>query len=298
MRVLEDWRERLLRLDEHWHRSFSWKVRWRMAHDRNPLLTTVQDKYLVKMYARERGVQAVANLHVTEDPEDIPFDALPAEYFIKASHGCGWNIAAIDGALYRFKDGGGFVGTDGRRLGREAIEFYRLSREAAVALCRDWLGRKYRRQEWAYQAMRPRILVEPAVAQRGGGIFKVYRLYTMAGHVRAIAPGGPLFALTDSDTRYFDRDWRVFRMTREKVTVADASLWRRPEPLAEMVAAAESLGRGLDFVRVDLYDTPEGIRLGEMTVYPYGGFPGKLSSCRAFNHWLGSQWTLPSPRSH
>ncbi|MDD5366887.1 MAG: ATP-grasp fold amidoligase family protein [Gallionellaceae bacterium] len=286
-RRLTLWRER-------WDRSFSWKVRWRLKHDRNPLLTTVQDKLRVKDYARARGVEPVETLYVTGAPESIPFDDLPERYFIKANHGCGWNIACIDGILYRYGDGRHFVDSNGGPARPEAVAEFRLSREECIALCKDWLGRKYLRKEWAYQGIQPAIVVEAAVAQRGGGIFRVYRLFTMAGTVRAIAVGGPLFALTDADNLFFDRDWQPFRLTRTEIPIDHESPRDRPDSLADLVAAAERLGRGLDFVRVDLYDTPEGVRLGEMTVYPYGGLPGKPSTCRVFNKWLGGQWVLPA----
>ena len=45
----------------------------------------------------------------------------------------------------------------------------------------------------------------------------------------------------------------------------------RPERYDDMVAIAEGIGRTLDFARVDLYDTPAGLVLGEITLCPMGG---------------------------
>jgi hypothetical protein len=59
-----------------------------------------------------------------------------------------------------------------------------------------------------------------------------------------------------------------------------------------MVAAARRLGRGVDFVRIDMYDTAAGCVLGEMTVYPQSGSRATPTSCVHFNRWLGSQWQL------
>jgi hypothetical protein len=42
----------------------------------------------------------------------------------------------------------------------------------------------------------------------------------------------------------------------------------RPKNLAAMIAAAETLGRGLDFVRADFYDTGDRIYFGELTMTP------------------------------
>jgi hypothetical protein len=35
-----------------------------------------------------------------------------------------------------------------------------------------------------------------------------------------------------------------------------------------MLEVAEALSRGMDFLRVDLFDLTQGIRFGEFTVYP------------------------------
>ena len=58
----------------------------------------------------------------------------------------------------------------------------------------------------------------------------------------------------------------------------------RPRHLQQMIAAAEVLGRGLDFIRADFYDTPDRAYLGELTTTPecgYGQFRPK-----EFDHYL------------
>lgn len=272
---------------------FAWKVRWRMQHDRNPLLITLQDKYAAKEYARRRGVAPVELLHVTDQPETLPFASLPADYFIKASHGCGWNIACLDGQLYQFVDGSRFVRADGTPARPAEIARYRISRADCIELGRRWLGKRYRRNEWAYQHIPPRLVVEAAVRQHGGGALREYKIFTMDGRVRAIKVAGLVFRRTDSDNLFFDADWQPFKLTRQRVRINTSELGRRPERLPELVAAAERLGEGLDFLRVDLYDTTQGVRLGELTVYPSAEKPGRPTSCPVFNKWLGDQWVLP-----
>lgn len=44
-----------------------------------------------------------------------------------------------------------------------------------------------------------------------------------------------------------------------------------PPHLAEMIEIAAELSRGFDFVRVDLYDTPNGVYFGEFTFTPSAG---------------------------
>jgi hypothetical protein len=45
----------------------------------------------------------------------------------------------------------------------------------------------------------------------------------------------------------------------------------RPPHLAEMIEIAGQLSRGFDYVRVDLYDTPQGVYFGEFTFTPNAG---------------------------
>src|SRR5512134_3795106 len=83
-------------------RDFSWKTRWRMKNDRNPLFVVVQDKYGVKEYAQQKGVRIAETYYVTDKPQTIPFDSLPANYFIKANHGSKWNIYCNDKVFYYY----------------------------------------------------------------------------------------------------------------------------------------------------------------------------------------------------
>jgi hypothetical protein len=59
-----------------------------------------------------------------------------------------------------------------------------------------------------------------------------------------------------------------------------------------MIALAERLSQGTDFVRVDLYSLPDRIVFGELTSYPAGGYspfyPGH------YNKIFGQPWTVPS----
>jgi hypothetical protein len=59
-----------------------------------------------------------------------------------------------------------------------------------------------------------------------------------------------------------------------------------------MIEVAQKLGTDIDFARIDLYDTTQGIILGEMTIYPEGGILNSPTSCPIFNKWLGNQWKL------
>jgi hypothetical protein len=270
--------------------DFSAKVRWRMAFDRNPLFVTLQDKYKVREYAESKGVRTARLFHATTNPDTIPFDNLPPNYLIKATHGCGWNILCFDSRLYLFGNGSELVNSDGTLLNTERAAERELSREKAVELCRHWLATKYSKREWAYRGIIPRIVVEELLEARDGEALKDYRMYTFHGSVKAINVGSAVFR-RNSENAFFDAHWNEQELTVYK-EVRPNPLPRKPDRLAEMVEIAQRLGEGMDFARVDLYDTTQGVVLGEITIYPEGGARTCPTHCPVFNKWLGDQWKL------
>ena len=58
-----------------------------------------------------------------------------------------------------------------------------------------------------------------------------------------------------------------------------------PSRFAEMIELSERLAEGFLNVRVDLYNTPDGIRFGEMTLYDQSGFIPEY--WEAFDRMLG-----------
>jgi len=259
-----------------------------MRHDRNPLLVTLQDKYRVRAYAESRQVATPELLHVTEEPESIPFDRLPNNYFIKANHGWGWNILCLKSRFYRYGNGKDFVKSNG--LFKKPMWGSRrvMNQHGVVEQCNVWLKSKHRPAEWAYHNIPEAILIEKLLEPNGAGDLKDYRMYTFNGKVRAINVGSAIYR-KQKENAFFDTDWNPIALTQYKEKLPD-SLPDKPKRLEEMIRAAERLGEGVDFVRVDLYDTTDGVILGEVTIYPDAGNPNTPTSCPVFNTWLGDQW--------
>ncbi len=61
-----------------------------------------------------------------------------------------------------------------------------------------------------------------------------------------------------------------------------------PSNLDEMLAVAENLAYGLDFVRVDLYSVHNRVYFGEMTHYPGNGF--ERFDPAWYDAYFGSFW--------
>lgn len=266
-------------------KDLSWKIRWRMKHDRNPLFIIVQDKYRVKEYAQEKGVKSAEVYYATDKPETIPFDSLPDSFFIKANHGCKWNILCKNRELFYYGDGEDFIG-------RKVTQKYKLTREECIEYCKSWLNSTYSKKEWAYQHIVPKIIVEETLENYDGGELVDYRCFTFHGKVKAIYLDSATYSINHQKV-FVDANWQPlqFKNTRELSPVVFPE---RPSNFQEVVEAAEKLGSELDFVRVDLYNTTKGVVVGEMSLYPMAGVSGSPTPDAKFNMWLGEQWKLPA----
>lgn len=260
-----------------------------MLHDRNPLFITLQDKYRVRQYAESKGVSTPELLYVTDRPESIPFESLPDSYFIKANHGWQWNILCFNSRYYRFGNGEELVNSDGTFINLEAAPKYEISKLGVIQQCNIWLKSKHRPKEWAYHHIPPAIIVERLLVPKDISHLRDYRMYTFDGKVKSISIGSAIYRKTKENI-FFDTEWKPIPLTRYKENLPNI-MPEKPESLGEMISAAERLGEDIDFVRIDLYDTEEGVVLGEVTIYPEGGSPSSPTICPVFNTWLGDQWS-------
>ncbi len=264
-------------------KDLAWKVRWRMKHDRNPLFIEIQDKYTVKAFAKERGVRTAELFYVTDQPETIPFDTFPENYFIRANHGCGWNILCKNGVTYFYKSGENLV--------NRQMPKYIISIDECIQLCKTWMNSRYSKSQWAYQHIKPLIMVEELLLPRVGKALIDYRCFTFNGKVKAINEDSPMHNMVEGV--YVDANWQKFELPKH-IEKPPVPFPKKPDTLDNIVAAAETLGHGIDFARIDIYDTTRGITLGEMTIYPWGGERNTPTTDPEFNQWLGDQWTLPT----
>ena len=73
--------------------TFNEKLWWLKIHYRNSLQTKCTDKYLVREYVAEKGLEGILTrlYGVYNTATEIPFDKLTSEVFIKCNHGSGSN---------------------------------------------------------------------------------------------------------------------------------------------------------------------------------------------------------------
>lgn len=254
IRLLYLWRHRKLP-DLGNPRSFNESVQWRKLHDRDARLPLFADKVRVKDIVADRigGEWVIPTYwHGTELPVRSDW-ATPV--VLKSRHGSNQYAFAFDAQA----------------------NWSALRRQA-----KSWMKREYGfwLDEWAYSQIPRGIIVEPFIGEEKT-LPVDYKFYVFGGRVEYVQ------VHLDRGGRHrwilFDRHWR-----RVSADTADHDP-SPPRTLVRMIEAAEELGRGFDFVRVDLYEVCGKPLFGEMTFYPGSGLdPFSPPSLDAM---IGAHWS-------
>jgi len=272
--------------------TFNEKVLHRMSVDRRPLLTTFADKVATRAYVTERvGDAYLARCHgVLTSGGDIPWSDLPRQFACKASHGSGGIVLVWEGAPRGPLPSDTYACTWERFL----VQPDDLVREDLARLCDRWLSLRFdycsgRFPEPAYRDVPPRIVLEELL-EADGALPRDYKFFVFDGRCAVVHVDRDRFGCHERDV--FTPDWDLIPVRYNYPRPAVPA--DRPSRLDEMLAVAEALGAGVDFVRVDLYVLGERIVVGELTGTPAAGMND--FSPAGFDWWLGAQWTLPDPR--
>ncbi len=225
--------------------GFNEKILHKILNDRRPLLTLFADKLRVRDFVRHTAPSlSLPGLYWWSARADaLPFRRLPRQFVLKANHGSGWNLIVRD---------------------KEDLQCSDVSRMA-----RKWLESDFTivGRERFYEPIRRAVFAEELLS--GGKAATLpddYKLFVFGGKVRIIQVDHDRFG-RHSQVLY-DRDWTLVPGT---VAAAQGSEIAPPGSLAQMIAAAEALSLGVDFVRVDLYDVEGHVYFGELTNSPNKG---------------------------
>jgi hypothetical protein len=243
-------------------RTFNEKIAYRKLYSDNNLFSTVEDKWRVREYVTDKASEDILPevYHVTEDPETIPFDALPEEFVIKPTH--------MASSILFVEEG-------------DSIE-----RDEVVERCQSWLDTTHNvmKEESWYWEITPRIIIEEYLKEDDGSIPSDFKFFVFHGQVEYIQVD--IDRYTDHKRRFYDRDWNPHEFKRGYPL---APTIPKPDTFETMIDIAESLGEEFDFIRVDLYElNGERVVLGEMTVGPASGV-GRFVP-EKYDFKFGSHW--------
>ena len=228
-------------------------VQWRKLHDRSLMRAQLTDKMQSKALVAERvgSDLAVPTLwHGTELPAEPP---APYPLVVKSNHGC--NQVRIV------------------RSRADWDEVRRIAPRWLESAYGSWLD------EWHYGAAERSLLVEPFIGPADGSLPLDYKVYVFGGRAEVVqlhVGRGEKHSWTQ-----YDREWRA---------LSDDPISADPPPnLAHMLAAAERLAAGHDFLRVDFYDVGGRLWFGEFCLFPGSGLDPFQPT--ALDSWLGACWS-------
>lgn len=249
--------------------TFNEKLQWLKLYNRNPLYTTLVDKYEVKDYVAKKigSEHIIPTLGVWNSADEIDFDSLPDKFVMKCTHDSGGLIICKDKSKLNI--------ASARKVLEKTLKrsYYSVSRE------------------WPYKNVKRRIIAEKFMQDEHSQILNDYKFFCFDGKVKV------LFIATDRgiDTRFdfFDTDFNHLDIVNGH-PMSDRKI-EKPATFDEMLAIAEKLSQGIPHVRVDLYEINGKVYFGELTFSHWGGtIPFEPE---VWDYKFGSWITLPQKRS-
>ena len=248
------------------------KLQWIKLYYRDPVMEQCADKYQVRSFIKERGLEHSLNelYAVYEKPEDIRLSDLPNEFVLKLSNGSGTNLICTDKSKL-----------DEQRVLEEFRHFYVQSGSSA--------GR-----EWVYRGAKPVIVAEKLLHDPNSyfGAPRDYKIFCFDGKPEYI-----ICVDGRKTEKYchvvYDTHWN-----KQNVRINDPFMDaddERPERLEDMISMAAILSKGFPHVRVDFYHIEGKIIFGEMTFFPWSGY--MKFEPDSFDFQLGKDFVLPE-RNH
>lgn len=242
---------------------------------RNPILGLCVDKYEVRKYIKEKGLENIlVNLYGLFDHSyDIDFDNLPNSFVLKTTDGGG----GLNVVLVKDKSG---------------IDFKYIQTEFKNWIDRFKVGAVPPGREWAYSQIKcSRIVAEELLINKDNPDAGVEDFKILCFH------GEPKYIIVDKDRyidhkrNFYDTEWNRVNVTTDHEQFEEP--YPRPKNFEKMLDIAKILSEDFPFVRVDLYNVDGKIYFGELTFYPWTGYVqftpdefdftlGKLMDCSSF----------------
>ena len=247
-------------------RTYTEKMQWEKIYDKNPIKTTLTDKYAVREWVEGKIGKdyLIPLIGVWDSFDNIDFDLLPKQFVLKTNHGTGTNLIVKD---------------------KNKINMRRAKR-----MFDDWMKTDYaftNSLQLHYRDIKRKIIAEKYLETNLGEL-QDYKFLCFDGK--------PCFCWVDlgrysKHTRtVFDMNWKLQPWTQASYGIANYDI-PMPKNFDMMIDIANILSKGFSHVRVDLYNIDGKIYFGEMTFTNGSGLDPIIP--KEYDKVLGDYWKLP-----
>ena len=230
---------------------FTEKLQYYKMRYKNPILGICVDKYEVRKYLRQKGLNNILNelFLVADSANDIDFSKLPDQFVLKTTDGGGGENVIIC-------------------TNKSIVNINELKKKLS-----GWKNKKNVNagREWAYtQSPKSRIIAERYLENKANPKAGIEDFKFLCFH------GTPRYVIIDKD-RYIGHKRNFYTIEKQRLNVeSDCKQFDEdyifPSNYNEMVDIARKLSEDFPFVRVDLYNVNGKIIFGELTFYPWSGY--------------------------
>jgi hypothetical protein len=255
------------RLNLETPQTYNEKLQWLKLYDRNPLYTTLVDKYRVKQWLADKfGEQyIIPTLAVYNSVEEIDLDKLPNQFVSKCNHDSGSVVICRD---------------------KSSFDLEAAKRELDEALKKNFY---WEAREWPYKNVKSRIIAEQYMNNDGQELDD-YKVHNFNGEPKVVLVCSDRYKKSGLAEDFYSCEWEHLDISRPGIRHS-AEVQEKPAELDEMLDLAKKLSVGIPFVRTDFYIINHQVYFGEMTFFPACGM--KPFVPREWDYKLGSFSTLP-----
>lgn len=227
------------------------KIQWMKLYyyKDNPLVYQCADKYKVRKYVKECGLEHILNdlIATYHSAKEIDWDALPDKFVLK------WN----------FGNGGNVVCSDKSKLNRkQAIkELNRFQKQKAHLKC----------AEPQYDVEKV-LLCEKFIETQDGESPVDYKFYCFNGEAKYVLCCYGRSINHKPAFYFFDKNWELQRFNKMGLAAPEGFTMPKPEGMNDLFRYAEILSKPFPFVRADFYLENGKAYFGELTFTPSGGY--------------------------
>ena len=231
-------------------RYLSEQIQWLKLYDNTPIKTQLTDKILARDWVKEQiGDEYLKTIYwVGKNFDDIPFETLPDNFYIKTNHGCKWHM--------HIKDKNKF-------LAEKPLYNYTKNK------FETWLNTTFGIQnlELQYLNIEPKLFIEENVNKTNkiGNIdIEIWCINGKPKYLRKIKYTKPEQLVT------YDENYNVKVIKTYDGTISEG--FEVCEKLKIAKELAEKLAKDCKFVRVDWFVSDDKLYFNEMTFTPCAGF--------------------------